>query len=392
LSAALPILATRLPFGLRREMAKRFGYVEPYGQRGGFCIRFVIEGRVHRITSIPTPTGNRRIRLATRDIAEEILEEVRGEIRRTGDVIAAISPYMGKSKLLGVELRWEEFCAVQRERMEAGQLSRRRLDELEGHLSRGHLKPIQEIPLLGVDFSALESLQMSLFAKGFKPKTVHHVLADVRTFFRWCARRRLIPAVPEIPLTQLDEYEPTIPSAAEQRQRLAGIDAPARGYFLARGLLGIRHQEALRVRVADYRRGPWDARWADEISIRAKGRRFRVLPVPAELAAWVREFRPALAEAGAPLFLNPNTSAQWSMSSLVRVWKKMEAELGLSHVKPNESLRHCFGTRTAERLIAQGMSRDDAQAAVMRVMGHTSRVTSDRYLKLAAGTLRGVVE
>jgi len=388
MSAVLPILAERLPFGFRRDMAKRFGYVEPYGPRGGFCVRFVIEGQVHRIVSLTTPTGNRRFRLSSREIAEEILEEIRSEIRRSGDPLAAISPYMGKSKLLALERRWDEFCAVQRARMEAGQLSRRRLEELEGHLSRGKLDPIREMPLLAVDYAALESLQLFLFAKGLAPKTIHHVLADVRTFFRWCARRRLIQAVPEIPLTQLDEYEPTIPSLAEQRARLAAIPAPARGYFLARGLLGIRHQEALRACVAHYRRGPD----GDEISIRAKGRRFRVLPVPAELAAWVREYRPAIAEAGAPLFTNPKTGGEWSMSSLVRVWRKMEKDLGLSHVKPNEALRHCFGTRAAEKLIAQGMSRDEAQAAVMRVMGHTSRVTSDRYLKLAAATMRRVVE
>ena len=152
--------------------------------------------------------------------------------------------------------------------------------------------------------------------------------------------------------------------------------------------LGIRHQEALRACVEHYRRSPD----GDEISIRAKGRRFRVLPVPTELAAWVREYRPALVEAGVPLFTNPNTGGEWSMASLVRVWRRMEKDLGLSHVKPNEALRHCFGTRTAEKLIAQGMSRDEAQAAVMRVMGHTSRVTSDRYLKLAAATMRSVVE
>lgn len=76
----------------------------------------------------------------------------------------------------------------------------------------------------------------------------------------------------------------------------------------------------------------------------------------------------------------------------IRVWRAMEKRLGLPHVKPNEALRHCFGTRTAERLIRDGMSRDSAQEAVMRVMGHTSRVTSDRYVKLASETLRGVIE
>lgn len=86
------------------------------------------------------------------------------------------------------------------------------------------------MPLQGVDFAALEALQADLFAKKLAPKTVHHVLADVRTFLRWCARRKWIAAVPEIPVTLLEEYAPTIPSRDEQRARLAvmhGCDNPA---------------------------------------------------------------------------------------------------------------------------------------------------------------------
>ena len=57
-----------------------------------------------------------------------------------------------------------------------------------------------------------------------------------------------------------------------------------------------------------------------------------------------------------------------------------------------DDLRHCFGTRSAERLIRDGMSRESAQEAIMRIMGHVSRVTSDRYVKLAAETLRDIIE
>lgn len=136
-----------------------------------------------------------------------------------------------------------------------------------------------------------------------------------------------------------------------------GIRSSATGK--RRGLLGIRNGEALRVEVAHYRRGPDGL---DEISIKGKGKRFRVLPVPTELAAWVRAYTPPLAEAGTPLFVNPKTGGPWSQSSLVRVWRAMEKRLGLPHVKPNEALRHCFGTRTAERLIREGMTRERAVA------------------------------
>lgn len=378
-------LAPTLPFGFRREMAERFGCVEE--RAGKWCVRFVIDGQKHRISAIPI--GSRWIPIATRELAQEILEEIRREIRSSGDVVAAIAPYMARSKLLGLERRWKEWVEILRARHAAGQLSKKRLEELEGHLTRGHLDALRERPLQAVDYAGLEALQADLFAKKLAPKTVHHVLADVRTFLRWCARRKWIHTVPEIPATLLEEYAPTIPSKEEQKARLAGIPEADRGYFLLRALLGVRHQEAIRAELVDYRRGQ-DGR--DEIIIRGKGRTFRVLPVPAELASWVRAHRPALDEAGTPLFVNSETEGRWKPKAIERRWSAMEKRLGLPHVKANEALRHTFGTRSVERLMADGMSREEAQAAVMRIMGHTSKATSDRYVKLAAETMRGTVE
>ncbi len=101
-------------------------------------------------------------------------------------------------------------------------------------------------------------------------------------------------------------------------------------------------------------------------------------------------------------YVEPRGGGRWAVrfqidgrieqSSMIRAWRRMEKTLKLEHVKPNESLRHCFGTRTAERLIREGMSREEAVVALMPVLGHTSRATTDRYVKLAAETLRGVIE
>lgn len=373
-------------------MAARFGCVERYGRQGHWAVRFEVDGRVHRIVSIPF--GARWLPIRTREDAEGILEEIRYAIRKHGDVIAAIGPYMARSKLLGVERRWAEWVETLKARETAGQLSRKRREELEGHLSRGHLDAIRDRPLQSLDYAALEELQAALFRRRLAPKTVHHVLADVRTFLRWAARRGWIQAVPEVPTTLLEEYAPTIPSQAEQQQRIDAIPAPERGYFLARGLLGIRHQEAVRAELVDYRRGPWDEErglWLDDMIVRGKGRTFRILPVPAALSLWVREHRPALAEAGAPLFPDPKTGRPVAPKWHERRWRAMERRLKLPHVKPNEALRHAFGTRGVERLMAEGMSREEAQTAIMRAMGHVSRKTSDRYVKLAPETLRDVV-
>ena len=391
-AANISRMADRLPFGFRREMAKQFGYVEKYGTKGRYCVRFQHEGKIHRVTSVPV--GSRFVPM-TEELATECLDEMRQEIRRSGDVIAAISPYMAKSKLLAFSRRWLEFCDVQRERMETGQLSRKRYEELSGHLSRGKLSAIAEKPVHAVRYAELETLQLDLLKRGYAPKSVHHVLADVRTGLRFFERRSWIESVPEIPMTQLDEYEPTIPSKEEQTARIEAIEPEWRGYFLARGQLGVRNKEAIRADLVDYRRGPWDEEtqtWRDEWSIKAKGRRFRVLPATHELATWVRAHRPALAEPGTALFPNPKNGNRISQSSMGRTWERMEKKLDLPHVKPNEALRHCFGTRTAERLIAGGMSREAAKRAVADILGHVSMTSTDRYVKLAAETLRGTIE
>jgi integrase len=59
--------------------------------------------------------------------------------------------------------------------------------------------------------------------------------------------------------------------------------------------------------------------------------------------------------------------------------------------RPNEALRHCFGTRTAERLLREGQGESDAIRMVMSIMGHTSDSTSRRYIQLAVEVLRYAV-
>jgi integrase len=59
--------------------------------------------------------------------------------------------------------------------------------------------------------------------------------------------------------------------------------------------------------------------------------------------------------------------------------------------KPNEALRHCFGTRAAERLLREGRPQTDVIRLVMDMMGHTTTESSRRYVKLATESLRLVL-
>lgn len=59
--------------------------------------------------------------------------------------------------------------------------------------------------------------------------------------------------------------------------------------------------------------------------------------------------------------------------------------------RPNEALRHCFGTHAAARLLKEGRGEGDAIRLVMSMMGHTGAESSRRYVKLAASTLRPIL-
>ncbi|TMA33478.1 MAG: hypothetical protein E6J87_10040 [Deltaproteobacteria bacterium] len=56
--------------------------------------------------------------------------------------------------------------------------------------------------------------------------------------------------------------------------------------------------------------------------------------------------------------------------------------------RPNEALRHCFGTRAAARLLREGRREGDVIRLVMQIMGHTTTESSKRYVKLATDSLR----
>ena len=68
--------------------------------------------------------------------------------------------------------------------------------------------------------------------------------------------RREFPAAPDIPRAPVPHHIPEIPTLNEQRALLDAIPMESPELFLARGLLGVRDEEAARANLADYRRGP----------------------------------------------------------------------------------------------------------------------------------------
>jgi integrase len=92
------------------------------------------------------------------------------------------------------------------------------------------------------------------------------------------------------------------------------------------------------------------------------------------------------------LFDDPNglEGGRWSGSSERRVLLAAMRACGLKH-RPNELLRHAFGTDAANRLLAGGKSPADVSRLVMAIMGHTEVKTSTRYIRLATEGLERIM-
>jgi hypothetical protein len=73
-------------------MARTFGSVVTRKHNGKtrFGLRFRIDGKEFHSWSVPI--GDRKIGYSSRDLAEGVLEEIRSDIRRGIDPLAAVSP------------------------------------------------------------------------------------------------------------------------------------------------------------------------------------------------------------------------------------------------------------------------------------------------------------
>jgi integrase len=346
-----------------------------------------IGGRRYRLRGLQT-RGGKWIRFRDEASAEDGLEEIRADIRRGLSPLQAISDFlpMGAPETL-FDRHYRRFLEAKRRQGRPGrgrQLSAKRLDELEGHLRRGHLDPLAKTSIQAITYGVLEDWRDALLDRGLAPKTVRNIVADVGTCLRWLRKRGDLEAIPELPEVSVPEYAPRIPTPAAQDRILKAIPWPKRGAFLARGYMGLRPSEAARANVDDY-----DFE-RSLLTVHGKGGRVRYLPADSEVARWIHEHHepPALLrDASAPLsplFPNPDAvgpGKRWTPASARRV---MLAAMKATKVrfKPNEALRHAFGTGAANRGVP--LER------VGSYLGHTDTRTTRRYAKLAGESLSDV--
>ena len=393
-----------------RAMARDFGSIARDGNR--WVLTFWIEGERYRVRNARLIGTETWVPLTTRELAETVLDAIRQDFRETGKPLAAVSPYLrSRSPARTVRAKWAEFIeAKTRQGRHAGrQLSRERLAEFTGYKRRGHLEPLLEFAVERVSYAVLEGWRDWLFGRGLSSGYVHHLVTDVGTFLRWLERRQEIGRAPELPTVHVRRETPRIPDPGTQARLFEAIPWRLRGVFLARGQHGLRPSEARRARVSDWRREVEPISLGDgsevdchALTVRGKGHRNRVLPVPAasDLARWVAEFVVGERAFGsAPLFANPQADpdgdGSWSSSATRRVWLAACREVGV-HFEENQAMRHAYATAQVNRGGRSGLCRrrpgprghpDDP--ALRRARDRGARGDPEAYRPVGAQSTRG---
>lgn len=374
-----------------RLMAREFGCVSEDRRPNGrvyWRIDCRVDGHRYKLRGYHT-RGGKRILFKCRGDAQEALDEIRSDLRRGIPQLQAVADFLpyGAPEMT-FERHYRRFTTTKARQGRDGrgrQISDKRIEELRGHESRGHLNPLLGVSIHSVNYGVLEDWRDWLFdARGLSPGSVRHLIADVGTFLHWLRKRREIAEMPELPDVQVPEYAPKIPTPEAQDRILEAIPWEKRGAFLVRGLMGLRPSEACRANDVDY---DFDR---DLLTVHAKGGKVRFLPAPKIVAGWIHEHiaQPSHLRATdappRPLFPNPkatNPEGRWTPAAARRVMLDAYQKTGL-RFKPNEALRHCFATDAANRGV--GLDR------VGHYLGHSSPKTTERYAKLAGERLTDV--
>lgn len=213
----------------------------------------------------------------------------------------------------------------------------------------------------------LDDLVSFVATPRWAPETRKSARSTVRGFYAWGLRTGRVPSNPALDL-------PTVPIPPSKPK-------PAPDHVLARSLLAATPRDALMLSLAAYaglRRGEiarlhHDNIIGDEIHLRGKGGRGRVIPLHPRLALAVAEF----AQPGGWVF--PGQVA--GHLSPGHVGKVLSRRLGRGWTA--HKLRHRFATK------AYAVDRDII--AVQQLLGHSKPETTVRYVLVPDDAMRAAV-
>ncbi len=249
-----------------------------------------------------------------------------------------------------------------------------------------------------VDYRFLRLYAAHLSGFDYQKSSISRKLSSVRGLFRFCRREGLIDASPAEPLAspKLPRKLPTVLRPLEVEAFLDAIetDKPLgmrnRAIFEMMYGCGLRSEEAVNLDLGDL-----DLE-QEELTVRGKGNRTRVLPIGEIAMEAVRVYlgkgRPELVPEGrkgddireqGALFLSVR-GRRLGTSDIRRITTKYIRKASVKTHTSSHVFRHCFATHLLE-------GGADLRA-VQELLGHAAISTTQRYTHVSGAHLRKVYE
>ncbi len=248
------------------------------------------------------------------------------------------------------------------------------------------------------DWKSLDHLRIrafltQLYEQGLAKASIARTLAAVRAFYKWLGREGLVQQNPAalVSTPKLPKTLPRVPSP-EEIMGVLNSKMPETAAFPERDLAifellygcGIRNSELTGMRLEDIR---WSR---EEINIRGKGKKERVVPLGDAAAEAVRNYLPKRNEVLArnkksseSLLINLHGGPLTSRS-VGRIVKAIAVAKGLSSDLHPHTLRHAFGTH----MLSEGADL----RAIQELLGHARLSTTQRYTQLSASQVLAVYD
>jgi len=251
---------------------------------------------------------------------------------------------------------------------------------------KGFMGHVGDIAMDSIDMRQVRDWLAEGYASGWSPATSARRLSAVRGLFRfaedagWCETDVTTGLKPPKPRKRLPRALPP-----EQTQMLLGEDAETSERDMALLAVmygcGLRVSEAVGLNIHDVDLG------AGELRVLGKGRKERVVPIPALAVALLEahwQLRLGHADPSQhALFLN-RSGGRLSTRSVQRMLKKRAMQTGADTSTTPHTLRHSFATH----LLAGGVDL----RAIQELLGHASLSTTERYTHLDINRLTKVYD
>jgi integrase len=389
-SASLPAVR----HGITWDTVSDLGRVLPKRLPSGTIRWWIDFGRPHgrrvRVYSVPSAADRRPIAFANEEMAEQVLDAIRAEVRNGKTLDQVLARYCGRSAPEDmVEARLAEYIDHFEAKVRAKQRSAntlrevRRYSQADGHFSFWFGRSVN-----GISYGDLEDWHLWLGERGISAKTQKNVSNTFKTVLKWLHRRSAIEEVPEFPAIKTEEHAPRIISIDQQRLVLESIPWERRGAFLVAATEALRMSEIRALDLDDYQdgklyvgkavQGPRVA--APVRSTKTRSAEWREL-WSEELIEWLEwRLEQATSESRLrgeiALFWNPaarNTAKRWMPDPLERLWNRAcKDAIGFS-VGFQEGTRHSFLTALAQGGMSERMLRAFSRHRDGRSLDHYAK-------------------